>query len=185
MMKPSITVLTVSSLALFAACTDDPISFSDEVGIAMKADVVDGTVVDEKNINTESGNPYAAFVADARRTLGADPGAIEVERVELAIAGGSTVTELDQVFGGDVEVLFQPNDSDNVYLVASGTIFPGLIGPQDLTINFSSAAIDAGDYPSIVDGNFKVVTLGAAAPGFDGKSETANLEVTFTFAAYE
>ena len=47
MMKP----LIVLSLTL-AACADQPISYSDDVGIALKADVVDGTVVDEKNINT-------------------------------------------------------------------------------------------------------------------------------------
>jgi hypothetical protein len=180
MMKPLIAL----SVALFAGC-DDPISYSEDVGISMKAEVVDGTIVDEKNINTESGNPYAAFVADARRTLGADPGSIEVDRVELALAAGSTVTELDQVFGGDVEVLFQMTDSDNLYLVASGNILPGITGPQDLEINFSSGAVDSIDYPKLLDGNFKVVTLGVAAPGFDGKTETANLQVTLSFAAYK
>ena len=77
MMKP----LIVLSLTL-AACADQPISYSDDVGIALKADVVDGTVVDEKNINTESGNPYAAFITDAHNALHADPGSIEVDRVE-------------------------------------------------------------------------------------------------------
>lgn len=180
MMKPLIAL----SLTL-AACADDPISYSDEVGIALKADVVDGIVVDEKNINTESGNPYAAFVADARNALGADPGSIEVDRLELAIARGSSVTQLGQVFGGDVEVLFQMNDTETIYIVGTGTIQPDLDGPQQLDIAFSSDAVDAADYPKLLGGGFKVITTGPAAAGFDGKSETANLQVTFNFAAFE
>ena len=180
MMKP----LIVLSLTL-AACADQPISYSDDVGIALKADVVDGTVVDEKNINTESGNPYAAFITDAHNALHADPGSIEVDRVELAIAKGSSVTQLGQVFGGDVEVLFQMNDTDTIYVVATGTILPGLDGPQQLDVSFSSAAVDAVDYPRLVGGSFKVITTGPATAGFDGKSQTANLMVTFNFAAFE
>ncbi len=180
MMKPLIAL----SLSL-AACTDTPISYSDEVGIALKADVVDGTVVNEKNINTESGNPYAAFITDAQNALHADPGSIEVDRVELSIANGSSVTQLGEVFGGDVEVLFQISDTDTIYVVATDSIVPGLDGPQQLDVSFSSAAVDAADYPRIVSGGFKVITTGRAAAGFDGKSQTANLMVTFNFAAFE
>jgi len=182
MMKPLIAL----SLTL-AACADDPISYSDDVGIALKADVVDGMVVDEKNINTESGNPYAAFIADARRALGTDPGSIEVDRVELAIENGSSIAQLGQVFGGDVEVVFQINDTDRSYLVASGTIRPDL-GAQQLAVSFSSAAVDAADaadYPRLVSGGFKVILTGPAAAGFDGTSGTADLQVTFNFAAFE
>jgi len=171
-------------LSLLAACTDAPISYSDEVGIALKANVVDGMVLDDKNINTESGNPYAAFISDARAALGKDPGAIEVDRIELAVSGG-TVTQLGEVFGGDVEVLFEINDGNTRYVVGSATILPGLDGPQQLDIAFSSAAVTSADYPRLVGGGFKVITTGPAAAGFDGKAHTADLEVRFNFAAFE
>ena len=45
--------------------------------------------------------------------------------------------------------------------------------------------IVATDYPKLLGGSFKVITRGAAAPGFDGNGATANLQVTFTFAAFE
>lgn len=183
MLKPMIALSSIA--ASLVACTDDPVSYSDEVGISLKAEVVDGTVVDEKNINTESGNPYAAFIADARSVLGKDPGAIEVDRVELVVTDGSSVTQLGQVFGGDVEVLFQINDTDAIYVVATGTILADLDGPQQLDIAFDSDVVDAADYPKLVGGGFKVITTGPAAEGFDGKSATADLEVTFNFAAFE
>lgn len=185
MMKP---LLALSSVALFAACTDDAISYSDAVGISLKAkssDVVGGVVVDEKAITTESGNPFGAFVEDARRTLGANPGAIEVEDVELALGGGSTgVAALGDVFAEDVEVLFQINDTGTTYVVASGTVLPGVTGPLDLNVSFASAIVDPIDYAKMLNGSFKVITRGTAAPGFGGKSATANLQVTFTFAAF-
>lgn len=185
MMKPLIALSALS----FAACTDDAVSYSDDVGITLKAkssDVVNGVVVDEKAINTETGNPYGAFISDARSTLRANPGAIEVERVELALGAGSTgVLALGDVFADDVEVLFQINDTGTTYVIASDTITPGLIGPQELAVSFTSDIVDPIDYAKMLNGSFKVITRGRAAPGFDGKSATANLQVTFNFAAFE
>jgi len=37
-------------------------------------------VTDDKGINTESGNPYGAFVANAQREIGGDPASIDVEQ---------------------------------------------------------------------------------------------------------
>lgn len=83
-----------------AACDEEPIHYSAPVGITMTAasgDVDDGLILEEKNINTESGNPYEAFVADARDALGgADPGAIDVEDVTITIDGMS----FDDIFVG-------------------------------------------------------------------------------------
>jgi hypothetical protein len=183
------TLATVSLFASFAACTDDAVSYSDAVGIELKAkssDVVGGVIVDEKQITTESGNPFGAFVADARRTLNANPGAIEVEQVELSLGAGSVgVATLGDVFAGEIEVLFQVNDTDNTYIVASGTAMPAVTGPLELSVDFLHETVDLADYEKMLNGSFKVVTRGAAAPGFSGKGATAELQVTFTFAAFE
>ncbi len=57
--------IALGSLAL-AACGDDPVSYSEPVGINLKAkssDTINNVVTDDKGINTESGNPYGAFVS--------------------------------------------------------------------------------------------------------------------------
>jgi len=124
-MPPRFLYLTLGSLAL-AGCGDDPVSYSAPVGINLKAksaNSTNGVVTDEKGINTESGNPFGAFVTDARRELGRDPGYIDVDEVTVLLGAGSTgVTRLGEVFTGNVEVLFQMNDTNNTYPVASGTI---------------------------------------------------------------
>src|SRR5262245_34636901 len=117
--------LAVATLALsFVACTDDPVSYSEPVGINLKAkssDTTDAVVSDEKAISTEQSNPYGAFIANAQTSLGGgDPGRIEVDRVELLLGASSTgVTRLAEVFAGEIEVLFQMNDTGNSYPVAA------------------------------------------------------------------
>src|SRR5262245_5126240 len=120
--------LSLSLSFLAAACGDDkgePVSVSDQVGIELKADsdkVVGGTVSDEKNINTEEGNPYGAFVNDAVGQIGHDPSAIDVDSVALLVGAGSDVTALNQVFDGQVEVLFQMTTSNDTIPVAAGIV---------------------------------------------------------------
>src|SRR5262245_53362063 len=111
------------SLLFLAACGSDPVSYSAPVGINLKAkssDVANGVVSDGKAINTESGNPYAVFVHDAQTKLGRPPAQIDVDHVELFLGAASTrVTTLGQVFNGNVEVVFQMNDTNNSYPVAT------------------------------------------------------------------
>ena len=173
---------------LLSACGDDPVSYSAPVGINLKAksdDVVGTAVSDEKGITTESGNPYGAFVSDATRTLGRSPGAVEIEAVTLTLGANSTgVVALEEVFTGDVNLAFIMNDSDNTYDVG-GIANPAGIGPVGVDVNFESDAVPAADYTRYLNGSFKVVVRGTAATGFAGKGAEADLQVTFTFAAFE
>jgi len=69
-----------------------------------------------KGITTESGNPYGAFVGDARTKLGHDPSRVELDGVSLTLGAQSTgVTALDQIYSGAVDVLFLMNDTNNSY----------------------------------------------------------------------
>ena len=182
--------LALCSTFLLAACGDDPVDYSAPVGINLKAksdDTVNGTVADEKGITTESGNPYGEFVADATEALGHDPSDITVEDVDLFLGANSTgVSELAEIFGGEVEVLFQMNDTDNSFPVAAGSIPDNAgAGPVDLGIDFDSDALGDADYDKLLGGSFKVIIRGPAAAEFVDKGADADLQVTFTFAAFE
>lgn len=187
------TRLTYIAAALFAvpACGDDPVSYSAPVGINLKAksdDVVNSVVDDEKGINTESGNPYGAFVSDARRELGGrEPGRISVDKVELFLGASSTgVTRLGEVFTGNVEVLFVMNDTNNSFPVADANVAAdATAGPLALGVDFNSDDVQGDDYAKLTGGNFKVVIRGPAAAGFNGKGADADLQTTFTFSAFE
>jgi hypothetical protein len=178
------------SLALCAACGDDPVSYSAPVGINLKAksaDTVNGVVTDEKGINTESGNPYGAFVGDARDRIGRDPSLIEVEGVELLLGASSVgAAALGEVFAGAVDVLFQMNDTNNSFPVAVGMIGGATTaGPIAFDVRFVGDEIPDLDYVKLLNGSFKVIIRGPAAPSFETKGAEVDLQVTLTFAAFE
>lgn len=175
---------------LWAACSDDPVSYSAPIGINLKAkssDTTGGVVADEKGITTESSNPYGAFVSAARAELGRDPGEIVVERVDLLLGAASTgVARLGDIFTGELEVLFKMNDTDNSYPVATGAISAATSsGPVALDADFSSADISPVDFEKLVGGSFKVIVRGPATAGFSTKGADADLQLTFTFSAFE
>ncbi len=183
----SVAVLALS----LAACGSDPVSYSAPVGINLKAkssDTMNGVVSNEKNITTESGNPYAKFITDAKAKLGGrDPSAIEIDKVELFLGASSTgVTRIGEVFDGPVEILFQVNDSNNSYPAATGLV-PATTGPgpTEISTTFDSDTLPEFDYQKLLGGGFKVVLRGPAAAGFSTKGADADLQVTFTFSAFE
>lgn len=176
-------------LVSLAACSDDPLSYSGPVAINLKAEsgAVNGTAIsDEKGITTESGNPYAAFITDARSTLGRDPGRVEIDALTLTLGAESTtgVTALDQVYTGDVDVLFLMNDTNNTY-PAGRVSNPTGAGPVPVGIAFESDGVADQDWPKFVGGSFKVIIRGTAATEFASKGAKADLQLAFTFAAYE
>lgn len=174
-----------------AACGSDPVSYSAPVGIELKAksgDVTNATVSDDKAINTESGNPYGAFVSDAQHALGGhDPSRIEVDGVTLLLGAGSTgVTSLGEIFDGEVDIQFQMNDTNDTFPVASTTIDANSTGgPIEMDVAFDSGTVGANDFPQLLAGSFKVSVRGPAAADFATKGADANLQATFTFAAFE
>ncbi len=187
----SVTVTGIAMVLAVAGCSDDPVSYSAPVGINLKAksaDTTNGVVSDEKGITTESGNPFGAFITDAKQRLGGkDPSAISLDKVELFLGAGSTnVTKLGEVFDGTVEVLFQINDTNNSYPAASGAVPAATgAGPTELGAAFDSGALPEFDYLKLLNGSFKVVTRGPAASGFTTKGADADLQITLTFAAFE
>jgi hypothetical protein len=183
--------LTLSiPLAVCAACDGDPVSYSAPVGITLKVrsvDAMNGVVANEKSINTESGNPYGAFVSDARARIGRDPALIDVESVELRLGAGATgVAALGDIFASSVDLVFQMNDTNINYPIATGAIGADAgVGPVPCDVSFTASAIPDLDYVKLLLGSFKLAARGPAAPSFESKGAEAELQVTLTFAAYE
>ena len=74
--------------------------------------------------------------------------------------------------------------SNNTY--PAGTVMnPAGTGPVVMVVSFAYASVAAQDLSELRSGNFKVVIRGAAATGFSTKGATADLQLTFTFAAFE
>ncbi len=175
------------ALVSLAACGSDPVSYSTPVGINLKAkssDVANTAITDDKSITTESGNPYGAFVTDAHTKLGRDPTAIEIDQLTLTLGAQSTgVVALQDVYSGDVDIALIMNDTNNTY-DAGHVTSPTGVGPVDLNVVFQSSQVTATDFPKMLTGSFKVVIRGTAAVGFSTKNAEANLQATFTFAAF-
>lgn len=177
------------ALILLAACGDDPVQFSEPVGIELKAksgDVTNSAVKEDKSITTESGNPYGKFIADAMAKLGgANPSEIDLDKVTLTLGALSTnVTSLDQVVTGDVVVTFLTNDTNNTF-VAAHCMNPTGVGPFDCSVAFDWSQVGSGDVPKMLGGSFKVGITGPSAAGFDTKGAEASLQLTFTFTAFQ
>ncbi len=186
-MRTPLAVALVASLA--AACGSDPVSYSQPVGISLPVasnDVVAGEVTADKDINTESGNPYSAFVNAARQRLGGkEPSRIAVTTVSLELlTAGSTVATLQEVFSGPVAISFEMNGTNTQVPVAQVTAPTG-VGPVTLTTAFDSRTMAPADYAALVQGQFKVRIAGTAVAGFAAGGQDANLEAKFGFVAYE
>lgn len=186
---PIVTLALLSTAAL-AACSDDPINYSEPVSISLQfksSDVAAGRIATDKNINTESGNPYAAFVSAAQTKLGKAPGRIDVANVTLTVAATSKqVATLGEIFAGDCKLKFVLNSGNVAFEVATRTMAAAdPAGPVALITAFDSADLDAGQYTQLVGGAFKVALDCAAATTFAAAGATADLKATFTFGAYE
>jgi hypothetical protein len=184
-------IATLPLLFTLVACGDEePVSYSEPVGIELKADadkVVAGSLTDDKGITTESGNPYSAFIANARDALGgADPSHVDVSIVSLLLGADSTgVTTLGEIFDGNVEVLFEMNDTNDTVAVASGTLDSQTPSTATLAVDFDSDAISTVNYDKLLSGSFKVVYRGSTQATYAATDAKADLQITFTFEAFE
>lgn len=179
-------------LLVLAACGDDPINYSDQVVLNLKGDadkvnVSTNVLTDEKNITTESGNPYGAFVNDARGALGHDPSRIEVESVSLLLGAASEVASLGAVWDGQVDVLFVMDTSENSYPVASAIVDEEVTdgGPAELEVTFDPDTVSDVDLAKFIAGSFKVVLRGTVQQSFADSTAKTEQQVSLTFAAYE
>ena len=176
-------------LPLLAACGSDPVNFSEPVGIELDAksgDAINSVVTENKDITTESGNPYGKFVSDAMAKLGGhDPSLIDIPELTLTLGAQSTgVTSLDEVVTGDVDIAFLVNNTNDTYDVAH-VMSPTGIGPVAMQTVFDWTQVSATDRTTMLGGGFKVVLRAPAAASFSTKGADARLQATFTFTAFK
>jgi hypothetical protein len=183
-LRHAVVILAV----LATACgTKDPVTYSAPVGISLdvkSADVAGGAIRVDKNVTTETGNPYGAFVNDAVKALGGSPSRIGVSSATLALEPSSTgVTTLQQVFTGAARLSFEPNGTSTLYPAASVETPTGA-GPVPMQVSFDSTSMTPADYDALVGANFQVVLTGTPAAGFGSATATARLQAVLTFVAY-
>jgi hypothetical protein len=187
----TISLIWLALFVLLAACGEDEVSYSAPVGIKLSissGDIDRGQIFDEKNINTESGNPYGAFIADARAKLdGADPSALRLDRLTLQVDSTSkNVTMLGQVFGGRTELSFIMNGTETVVPVGSLDVTASTgVGPVEMDVGFDSSKVSGADWTSFLGGQFKLRVQGPAAATFASANADANMTATLEFTALE
>lgn len=180
---------SILALILIAACGDDPVNYSAPVGIELKAksgDVTGNAINEDKNITTESGDPYGKFVNEAKAKLGRDPSEIDVDKVTLTlnIAKSTNVSAMEQAVTGPVTVQFVMNDTNDPFTVANFASPMG-VGPVDGTVAWDWSAVGGANVAKVIGGNFKVAMAATPTADFATKGAEASLTVTFTFTAFE
>lgn len=171
-------------LALAAGCgsTDgtldgNTVGYSGPVNIRLDkfkdGDVRNGSFDSDRDIDTESGNPYAGFLRDARTSLGRDAAAVVLDRMTFTLASDTRgVTAFEQIFTGTAVVYF----ATSAVTVNVGTVTaPTGAGPVTVQITASRADL-APINAALLDGHFKVGMRVPAAPArpasFDARVST-------------
>ncbi len=185
----SIYLLPAAVFAFALIACGGKATYSAPVGVNLNArsgDVRSGTLSRDEVITAEPGNPYGTFINNAWQKLGnKSPSRIEVSSITLALGGQSTgVSALEQVFTGEVDVLFVMNDTGNSF-IAGHVVNPTGTGPVTLSVDFDPTKVVALDFGNLLSGNFNVVVRGTAAAGFSTRNATANLQTSITFKADE
>ena len=171
-------------LAMASGCGDDgssnpanTVNYSGPVSINIDkfkdGEVRNNAFDADKNVSTESGNPYGMFLSQARATLGRPPAAVVVDRVTLTLGRDSTgVTAFEQILGGPLTVYLASSSSTvNIGTVAQ----PTGAGPVEVVITATRDTL-APINSDLIQGSFKVgirVPAAASLPrSFDAKVAT-------------
>lgn len=168
------------------SCDDDePVAETGTIVIQLsgikQGDIHDGVVEKDKNVTTESGNPYGAFLQAARTALGHDPSRIEVTSVSITLGGDSRgVASFADLFSGETNVFLRADVGGTVYVARVTN--PTGVGPVTCEVIADEAAL-APIRDALLSGNFRVGVRGPTnrlpTDDFD-----ARIDVQIGFAAY-
>lgn len=175
------SILTVS-LFLGAGCKPDAVV--DDIGINLNVKSADldnnGNLVTDKNIATEVGNPYGAFLGDIQAQLGGDLATITLEDATISLSGGNQVS-LEELYTGTVTLTIV-DDSAGTETVIATVEDPTGVGPVDLSIDdnvFDDDAFQA----TLNEGSFKMRLSGT--PTDPTANINADLSLSLSFNANE
>jgi hypothetical protein len=168
---------------LLAHCADDPIAYSEVISLKLSGikdgDAKNGVTTEEKNVNTESGNPYGAFLASAEGALdGAEPGRVELSSALVGLhADSKGVAQLDQVFSR-VELFI--SSSTATYPLGDATSLSASTAAFVLSEDVDWEALQ----PTLVQGDFKVGVRVDVITDMEDNWD-AKLFLDLNFSAYE
>lgn len=181
-------VVTALVAAAVGGCGDNAVNYSDPVSLKLsgfkEGDIRAGTFDEQKNVNTETGNPYAEFLRGARNALGgADPGSIGVDAIVLTAGSDSTGVGSDGL-GAMMQTV-------EVYLTDDTSTVPiGRVDNVPMTATTLEVPVTAETealrplYPRLIDGSIKVGVRGNARAMLPSTFDL-KVNVQITFAAYE
>ena len=145
-------------LVLMTGC-GSPLAVSDYISLKLSGikdgDIRNGQVSEEKNVNTEEGNPYSEFLRVVGEELdGAAPSRIEVESVGLQVHSDSKgVSDLETVFQS-LEVFVATGET--IATVGYIEVVSGSTVTLDDIQNGSLDTVQA----ALIEGNFKMGVRG-------------------------
>lgn len=146
------------ALVLHAGCGDDPAAVTGPITLTIssinESDIDNGVVWKDKNISSESGNPWGEFIDDAQSQLGGDPSEFEFisATVTLDVASSDEVAGFEDVAAGSMRLMITRTNGDTPVIIAeladpSGT-------EVDLPITASRSDL-ATHHSAMVGGDFK------------------------------
>jgi hypothetical protein len=164
-------------------CADDPVAYSEVVSLKLSGikhgDVQNGVASEDKNVNSESGNPYGEFIKSAEDALGgAEPGRVVLTSALVGVhADSKGVIQLEQVFSS-VELFV--SSGTGTYPVGETTALASSTADIVLAQDVDWQAL----HPILVGGDFKV---GVRVDVVDDVPDDwdAKLFLDLTFSAYE
>ena len=178
-MKTWKTVALALAACAALGCGDDGNTVNHSGPVAITVDkfkddeVRSGTFDRDRSVTVESGNPYGAFLQQARTVLGRPPAAVLVDRVTLTLAADTRgVTAFEQFLGGPLTVYLASSQAT----VNLGTVAqPRGAGPVEVTLTATRDTL-APIQADLTQGSFKVGLRAPAATtlpaSFDAKIST-------------
>jgi len=190
-MRPSSLLFALAAVvAALGACGEDAPA-SESVTLAMVFEVRssavdnDETVTDSIAIASLAEDPWGAFVAAARSTLGTDPAELTVEDVRLTLDPSSVnVADLADIFHGPVALDIRIDASGNGYDIAETLLHDDTLGTEALLsprLRYGDIVDD--DRAAVLAGSFDVRFVGQSGDDFRTLGATVTLVATATFVA--
>lgn len=176
-------LVLVALLPLLSACGDDPVAYSETVSVKLSGikpgDIQNGQTSEDKNINTEEGNPYGDFLKNARAELGGrDPGAIEIVSAVVRVhADSKNVSTIDAVLTS-LELFMADSATTIVFGTKASPSGSEVAVPIKEDLDYEPI------FESMLGGDFKV---GLRGPTVATPPEDFELKLTLDlrFTAYE
>lgn len=149
----ALSLLAGALASTASACGDDVVAYSETVSTKLSGikpgDIDNANWSEEKNINTESGNPYGEFLKAAKSHLGGkSPGAIEPTSIIVRVSADSKDVIAVEEVASDIEVFFADSQTTIPVGHVSAPKGSSVVIPidDDLDLEPITAAMLGGDF---------------------------------------